>query len=193
MQPADLESHLNGEDVAAYADRTLSESERIRIEVHLSQCGACRAEIVDVMRLLRRRPEARRWVGGFGIAAAAAAVVLLVLRPGGLNWLPSSTNREPPVTTAAAPTPVAPVGVVPAVPALTWTSVPRADRYRVQVFAEAGEVLWEAETPDTSAMVPDSVELTSGSAYFWKVEARTSFDRWAASELIGFTIGPPRE
>lgn len=193
MEPTERESHLSSEDVAAYLDRAVSELERARLEAHLGECDACRAEVVDVMRLLRQRSSARRWLRGLGVTAAAAAVLLLTIHLGGLDWLPGSTYREAPVTSAAAPTPIAPLGAVPAAHVLTWTSVPLADRYRVRLFDAGGAVLWDTEIPDTSAAVPRVVVLTPGLPYYWKVEARTSFDRWAASELVRFTIGPPRE
>lgn len=187
------ESHLSGEDVAAYLDRAVSESERARIEAHLGGCDSCRGEVVDVWRLLRRRAGTRRWLGGMGIAAAAAAVVLLTIQAGGLGWLPGSTYREDPVTSTGAPMPIAPLGAVPAVPVMTWTSVPRADRYHVRLFDAAGAVLWETVISDTSTAVPPTVRLAPGLAYYWRVEARTGYDRWAASELMRFTIDPGRD
>lgn len=193
MQPPDLQSHLSGEDTAAYVDRAISARERARIEAHLSDCGTCRAEVVDAMRLLRQHSSGRRWLGGLGIAAAAAAALLLTIRPGSLDWRPGSTYREAPLTRATAPTPIAPLGAVPAVHALTWTSVPLADRYHVRVFDAGGAVLWDTEIPDTSAAVPPAVLLTPGLAYYWNVEARTGFNRWAVSDLTRFTIGPPRD
>ena len=193
MEPAELESHLSGEEVAAYLDRAVSESARARIEAHLDECDSCRDEVVDVWRLLRRRSATRRWLGGVGIAAAAAAVVLLTVQAGGLGWLPGSTYREDPGTSTAAPMPIAPLGTVPGVHVMTWTSVPRADRYRVRLFDAGGAVLWETVIPDTSTAVPPTVVLTPAVAYYWKVEARTGLDRWAASELMRFTIASPRE
>jgi len=193
VEPAKSESHLSDEDVAAYLDRALPQSERTRIEAHLDECDRCRDEVVDVLRLLRRRSGTRRWVGGLGIAAAAAAVLLLAINPAGLNWRPGSTFREGPLTSATAPTPIAPLGAVPSVDVLTWTSVSRADRYHVRLFDAGGVVLWEIVVSDTSTAVPPLVRLAPGLAYYWRVEARTGFDRWAASDLARFTIGPARE
>jgi putative zinc finger protein len=192
VQPADPAGHLSGEDVAAYLDRAVAETDRARIEEHLAECGVCRLEVVDVHRVLRKHSLTRRWVRGIGIAAAAAAL-LLVFGPLALRQETGPTYREPPVTTAAAPTPLAPRGAVTAVSPLTWSAVPRADRYRVRVYDAAGNIMWEAETPDTATAVPEAVSLVAGEAYYWKVEARTGVDRWAASDLTRFTIGPARE
>ena len=193
MQPADRAAHLTSEDAAAYLDRAVSESERARIEAHLGGCDACREDVVGALRLLRQRSANRRWLGGLGIAAAAAAVLVLAIRPGGLDSPPGSAYREPPITRAAAPTPITPRGAVLAVHRLAWSSVPLADRYRVRLFDAGGAVLWQTELQDTTAAAPRAVLLTPGLVYYWKVEARTGFDRWAASELTRFTIGPPRE
>jgi putative zinc finger protein len=189
VQADDLQLHLSGEDAAAYLDGGVSHAERARIEAHLAECDTCRDEVVAVVRLLHRRSAPRRWMAGLGIAAAAA-ILLLVIVP---NTPHRSVTREPPVTVAGAPRPVAPVGATPAFSNLTWTSVPRADRYRVQVFDDAGTVLWETDTPDTSATVPARVTFAPARVYYWKVEARTGFDRWAESELTRFTIRPARE
>ena len=58
----------------------------------------------------------------------------------------------------------------------------------MRLFDVSGAVLWEAEVRDTTAAAPRAVGLTPGVAYYWKVEARTGFDRWAASDLTPFTI-----
>jgi hypothetical protein len=76
---------------------------------------------------------------------------------------------------------------------LRWTAVPGADRYRVTLFDADGRVLFETQVPDTIAALADSVSLQAGRPYFWKVEARTGFDRWTGSSLAEFRVGrgPP--
>jgi hypothetical protein len=74
------------------------------------------------------------------------------------------------------------------VDSLRWGTVPDADRYRVTLFSGAGEVLYEVQLTDTVALFPDSILLLPGRPYLWKVEARTGFDRWTASELMEFTL-----
>lgn len=49
-------------------------------------------------------------------------------------------------------------------------------------------MLWERETADTSAPPQGSVMLRAGLAYYWRVEARTGFDRVAESDLTEFVI-----
>jgi hypothetical protein len=83
---------------------------------------------------------------------------------------------------------VTPQGAVADVAELRWTPVEGADRYRVTVFDAEGRVVYEVEPVAAVAPLPDSVELTPGRRYLWKVEARVGFDRWVASDLVGFSI-----
>jgi hypothetical protein len=75
---------------------------------------------------------------------------------------------------------------------LRWSPVAGADRYRLTVFDAAGNVVYAAEVSDTVVAFPDSIVLAPGVAYLWKVDARTGFDRWAASELAEFRVAGPR-
>jgi hypothetical protein len=86
----------------------------------------------------------------------------------------------------AAPRPIAPVDTVAGVAAFTWSSVPQADRYRVRLFDADGTVIWERETAETVATLPSVVGLRAQLRYYWKVEAHSGFDRWAASDLVEF-------
>src|SRR5438876_961968 len=53
-------------------------------------------------------------------------------------------------------------------------------------------VVFATEASDTVALFPDSIALVPGASYLWKVDARTGFDRWAASELAEFRVAGPR-
>jgi anti-sigma factor RsiW len=46
--------HLSAEQVAAYIDGALSHAERARVEGHLVRCHACLAELIDLLRDIRR-------------------------------------------------------------------------------------------------------------------------------------------
>ena len=52
-----------------------------------------------------------------------------------------------------------------------------------------GIVLWQHQTLDTFALLPDSIRLSAGS-YLWRVRARTGRDRWVESELTEFVVTP---
>jgi len=73
---------------------------------------------------------------------------------------------------------------------LRWLGVPGADRYRVTVFDAPGQVRYETQLAGTVALLPDTVVLVAGRPYLWKVEARTGWDRWSASELVEFSLAP---
>lgn len=72
---------------------------------------------------------------------------------------------------------------------LRWTSVPYADRYQVLVFDREGSLVWEPQTTDTTAALPARLAAAPGT-HLWKVEARTGWDRWVASEWARFTVRP---
>ena len=184
--------HLTVDDVAAYADRGLAAPERARVEEHLAACAACRAEVIAVAGLTRSLASRRRWAVVAPLAAAAAVLVLLFApwqRPG---QHAAPVLREPAVTATVAPTPIMPRGGVVTLPALTWSSVPHADRYQVTLFDQAGSVLWETHTADTAVAVPNSVHLVTGVPHYWKVAARTELGRWVASDLTSFTLSRAR-
>jgi hypothetical protein len=177
--------HLESGEVAAYLDDALAPSDRSRVEAHAAQCDACRAELVEVGSLLRTRPRVRHW---YVPAGAVAAAVMLVLWTRPASGPAGSTGlREPAVSSSVSPVLVAPRGVTVSARALVWTAVPRADRYRVTLFDETGSVVWETQTTDTTAPLPDSVRLRTGTSYLWEVEARTGWNRWVASDLVQFS------
>jgi CHAT domain-containing protein len=171
---------------------------------HLASCAYCRAEAAGLLQLLRepaiaaavpgadassstrpRRP-GRRWAGIAGIAAAAATVLLVTRgdRPRDGN----GTHRGATITASVAPAPLTPVGDVDSARQLAWRAVPGADRYRVVLFDDGGRLLLETELRDSSIVLPDSVSFVSGRSYLWRVDARTSLDRWSSSELIEFRV-----
>jgi hypothetical protein len=83
---------------------------------------------------------------------------------------------------------LAPSGNVARVDTLRWTSVPKADLYRVTVFDANGGVAWEAEGVDTNIAVPSEVARKWSGELRWRVKARTGFDRWVDSEFGGFVV-----
>jgi len=180
--------HLTSGEVAAYLDKALTASDRSRLDAHLVDCADCRNELIEVTRLLRTR--SRRWVLSVGAAAAAAAVLLVVIWPRQGHQSPEQPgHREPAVTTTVAPVAVAPSGAIASARELVWTAVPHADRYRLTLFDSAGTVVWERETGDTAASLPDTLQLKRGARYLWKVEAQTGVNRWVSSELVVFSVG----
>lgn len=195
---------LDEDAMAALAEGMLAGEAHTAAVAHLAGCASCRTVVASVARALADPVVARevsrveggrsRWLYRMALPlAAAAAVVLLIARPRMPDEGPS-IHRAPTITAASAPTPASPVGVVSDARVLRWAAVPSADRYRVTLFNAEAEVLYETEVAGTTAALPDSVTVLPGARYLWKVEARTGFDRWTASELVEFSIarGPPR-
>jgi hypothetical protein len=186
--------------VAALVENRLDATERQVAVGHLSRCSECRRRVGAVSRAVEddaiareiRAVEsipvgsARRWLRAAG-GLAAAAVALFVIRTVDHSRR-RDVQREEPVTLISAPRPVQPTGIVDHVESLSWRSVPRAYQYRVTLFSEDGTTVWETGTGDTVVTIPATVHLNVEAPYYWKVEARSDWDRWAASELVEIRI-----
>lgn len=183
--------HLTDDDVAAYLDRRLVGDDQDRVEAHLAWCTECRSEIGAISAILRRRPATRRrWVTFGPAAAAAAAIILLVAMPDRApDEAATPAHRDAPTTTAV-PIHISPQGIVLTADAFIWHRSERADRYRMTLFDVSGSVMWRTETADTTAVLPDTVGLTMGATYLWRVDTRIGIDRWVETELQQFTIEP---
>jgi len=190
---------LDDDTLAALADGTLDAARRDPVLTHVAGCARCRAAVASVARTLAA-PGVAREVAALQhsgprrfyrvlLPVAAAAVLLLVL---GRPRPPEDRGHRGPSPGAGVPVPVAPVGVVAGASPLQWTAVAGADRYRITLSAASGAVLYEVQTGDTLADLPDSIRFVPGRSYVWLVEARTGFDRWVTSRLAEFTIGRAR-
>jgi len=197
---------LDDDAIAALAEGTLETQTRTAGLAHVAHCDRCRRAVASVARALAdpevarelraADPAARRRgprVAWAALGVAAAAAVLLLARPPGVDG-PLSPHRAAPITAAPAPAAVWPVGTVAEARSLRWTPVPGADRYRVTLFDTEGAVRYETELAATEIALPDSVVPAAGETRWWRVEARIGFDRWAASELIRFSVSrnPPQ-
>ena len=212
---AETEDCLDEMTVAMVAEQSVEMSDHPAIIAHLADCAKCREQVASVAHLLRNESVAAeigivdasnaapvtrrglRFAGAGALTAIAAAAVFMV---GGFRDRASETqpriamvgaqpHREPSMTTTVAPSLIAPLGAI-AADTFRWTSVPRADRYRLTVFDREGKAVWEVEGTDTAVARPDSIAGKRGTAYLWKVEARTGWDRWVASELVEFSAAP---
>ncbi len=191
---------LDPELVAALAEGSLDADARARALRHVAGCALCRRAVASVAEALADGPitheieivEGRRrgrWLR-ISVPLAAAAVVLLLLRsPGG-----DSTARHRGGGAEQGPVAIGPIGTVAAVRFFDWTRVVGSNLYRVTLFDTGGAVVYETQVTDTTLVLPDSVRLDPGRLYLWKVQARTEWDRWSASELVQFTVarGPPK-
>jgi len=189
---------LGDDTIAAFVDGRLAAGPRTVAIGHLASCARCQQAAAAVAQALADPAVAHEvaTVEGTGrprlyrifIPAAAAALLLLLIWPRGAND-GGPQHRAPPITAAAAPVPLSPVGVVAEAKLMRWTAVAGAENYRVTLSDAAGVVLYERQVADTVVALPDSIALVPARSYVWMVEARTGFDRWAASRLVEFTIG----
>jgi hypothetical protein len=184
---------------ADFVDGRLGTDARASAVAHLTTCAHCRSVVSATSRLntepaVHEKSSARRWRRWslpVGLAAAAAIVLLLLPR---VRDESTPELREPAVTSTIAPTPItpAPGASVARLDSLVWSSVPKAERYRVRLYDGEGSVVWTLETPDTSAAVPNSLRLQPRVEYFWRVEAQAEWMRWTASDLVSFRITAQR-
>ena len=211
--PASTAECLDDDELAGLADGAATDS---RALTHASMCGRCRSRLATVHRLLNddavaaecrrlddRVPESKWRRGMFALPAvatlAAGILAVAVLRPANpvTKTSPSaasdSLHRESAITTTTSPRIVGPSGVVSTRDSLIWTSVPHADRYQVKVFDLEGTLVLNERTTDTAFAIPSRLARTLATPYLWKVEARTGWDRWVASEWGEFTVGRSRE
>jgi hypothetical protein len=116
------------------ADGRLAEA----LYADVSLAGAIGAAEDEVTRARARRAAWPRWG-----AAAAAVLVVALLVPRLLDTTPSGRrlrSPEPP----------------PSALRLAWPSSPQATSYRIEILDRGGAVVFSAETPDTSFVLPSA-------------------------------------
>jgi hypothetical protein len=118
------------------------------------------------------------------VAAGIAAIGLVQLRSASLF----RPHRSVIITAAVGPGLVQPIGDVGQARTFSWRLVAGADRYRVVLFDAGARTIFEAELPDTTLIVPDSIAIGPEQSYLWKVEVRTEWQRWTSSELREFRV-----
>lgn len=205
------DEHLDDIALAEMLDGTGDvEAHRARV-THVAQCSDCRVALAELEGLVRdpsvraelERPEwrtrpkivapptRRRSVRIVAGSLAAAALLVLGVRAvtsRGIANGDAPLLRHATISAAAAPRLVVPTVIAGLVDSLTWTAVPRADRYRVTIFDASGGVAWETEVGDTSIGVPREIAARWTGQLRWRVKARTSFDRWVDSEFGEFAV-----
>jgi hypothetical protein len=205
------DEHLDDIALAELLDGTGDlEANRARV-AHIAHCTDCRAGLAELEGIVRdpsvraelQRPEwrarpatvvlpTRRRSARVLVGSLAAAALLLfgvrAMTSRGIANDDALRLRHATISTAVAPRLVTPTLIAGLVDSLTWTAVPRADRYRITVFDASGGVAWEAEVSDTSVGVPREIAAKWSGQLRWRVKARTSFDRWVDSEFGEFSI-----
>jgi hypothetical protein len=206
---------LDDNDIAMLVDGAVGKRTEAQ-HAHVAACVRCRVRLGAVARtlhsdavalqVLRLEGQAAgtasrvRWRGVptrqvmAALAAALLAVASLPLMKTALTRSTPETrdpvHRESAITLTAAPKIVAPIGLANETQPLVWTSVPHADRYQLKVFDGDGTLVVDEQTSDTTVAMPRRLARAAPTTYYWKVEARTGWDRWVASEWRELTVGP---
>ena len=185
-------NHLSAELIGAQLDHRLQGAERDVVLQHLELCADCREEIAAVQRLVRVAPATRRraWVVAAGAIAAVAAFVTVARLP-----MPNGAARDGSTLRIAQPDLVLPIVAVSPVNdiivtaptvELTWKADDTNATYRATLQDETGRVIWTTPTRDTTVVVPDTVKLTAGNAYYWSVDALRPDGRSTTSKAHRF-------
>ena len=210
-EPATAEACLDDWAMARLAEGLVPDRDRGEI-AHLLSCARCREAFADANRLLHdpliaaeldslatpASHRQRRWrpVAYAGTLAAAALAGLLlwpvVARQPDVALPPAGDAlRERTITTTAAPRIVNPPGIATRADSLRWTSVPRADLYRITFWRADGSVVWQGEVRDTVHPLPRELTESGERVLLWDVRARTGWDRWVRSDLAELTLRLP--
>lgn len=161
------------EALAALATGELAGDERQQIADHVVRCRACSENAQILLQAHAEsggRPRAGRLAVIAGLAAAAAVVLVagrLLLAPG----TGPSAERGPVAAVHVAPADGAELTGAPQ--RFSWPADKDSESYRVKLFDDAGEPLWQSEpTRETAVDLPAPARdrLQPGRAYFWNVE-----------------------
>lgn len=163
----DGDRHMNEFEVAAYLGRSLSASDRERIEAHLSQCDFCRDAVVATQDAVSQSRKPRRIA--IASLAAIAAVMALVITPRFMSLRNEPVMRDPSeITVIRAYDAKAAAG---SAAIFAWSGVTPADHYELTLTDAEGFRIWSGETRDTTIALPASVSLIPGKAYVWYADA----------------------
>ncbi len=157
----------------SYVTRTLPEEEAERFEEHYFECEACWTRLQRTLELhgalsgdaSASHRASRRILGGWPALAAAAAVAAMAV--GLWAFLPENG----PTVRGGADAPA------PAIEAngegfeAQWQAVAGADVYVVEVFSDAGELLFSRETRETNLSIGGAELPASGRPSFLRVQA----------------------
>jgi hypothetical protein len=197
-------SCLDAEVIAAIAEGSLDLTLAPMVLGHLLDCPRCCHDAASVARLLEasdirsevdrlgkppRRIDRRRFISRALVTAAAAAALFVWVDRTSPSGTTNPLYREESVTGDAAPRLIAPLGAPVSIDAFRWTSVARADHYRITVFARDGSVVWETLTRDTVITPSNLVRRVPSDTVFWRVAAHVGWeDRWTNSDLGMLTL-----
>lgn len=176
-----VHDHLTEIELAGLLDGQNGPDDRRRLVHHLDSCTECRAELVEMRRIMDAAPmtsppavsRAPRWWLPLTAAAGLATIIVARLAMGPTAGGPADRAPDPEGSGRIRIGVVRPVNdatISGGAVAFLWHGT-GADVYRVSLLNESGAPLWTQETADTSAALPPEIALIRGRAYFWRVDA----------------------
>ncbi len=173
------------ERLADLVERRGPEDERLRTLDHVMQCATCQEEL----ELLRALAAADRPVRRRGWPLALAASLALVVA-GGALWFVLERGQDVLRGPRSDVTVRGPRGTVDdaAARALAWRPVVDATLYRIELLGPAGEVVFAAETAESTATVPPGIPLVPNVDYRWWVRAQLVDGGERRSALTPFRV-----
>jgi len=190
-----------GNLLSSYELGLLSDEERKQFEGHLPECDFCTQElyrtapITNLIREKRLAPSnskkepspifVRPWVYAAAITLVAFTLTALwLLRPDRKTELYRGNFEEASILV------LSPVQEVTSVKEFKWKAVSGVETYKLKVYNEAGDIVWEQIEPGLTAILPISVRETfvQGDTYFWQVETQLPDGVLLKSKMIRFWI-----
>jgi hypothetical protein len=169
-----IENPVSLEEMVRALEREGPESERLDIMNRVMRHPVHRREF-ELLRAAHQasRPPARR---SFVMPVALAAGIVLAVAIG--SQLRSPSTPEPMRGDPAVPSvPLyepPEIAVADSARAFLWANVAGARSYSFALMDLEGRSLYEVAVSDTSVALPDSVRLTPGAEYRWRVRAVTN-------------------
>ena len=174
------------DELQRLADRSLGETDRLRLFDHVMACADCHREyaMLDAVEAGKPRRAAPRLFALAATLLLAVGVSLLwrATRPGG-----EVVRGDEFTVQLLAPDP----GVVPANPRFAWRGGSVGSTYRFEILQEGGVPLYGVLTTDTSLVLPDSVNLLPDVEYRWWVQVIELGRTQAASDFRRLRTAAP--
>jgi hypothetical protein len=184
--------HLTPREISRFVDGRLSAAETHHVEEHLAICSPCRAEIVEVGRLIRMRARRRRLLVLTPVAAAVAAAAGILLfaprsgEPLGNGRAFRALGEGIQRVEVVAPTNDSTVSTDSV--RFTWRSAGADVQYALAVTDLNGEPVFSESTSDTTLVLSVVGNLPSGRTYFWFVDALFTDGESATTGIHRFSI-----
>lgn len=186
-------------DEATFERLALNEigaGERARLFDHITGCDTC-ARVWRGLLDLRREAEIEGlippaiapipiWRSPI-VALAVAATLVVVIGGVVLNRQTSDDSTTLRSGTTAGVEELSAVAGAGGTPTLSWSPVPAATGYRLDVFSEDGQLVWTRDVTAPPLSWPDDVPRSAG-LYRWRVEALAEGAVVARSRLAEFEV-----